>query len=82
MSARICSLGLVIAATVLCFNPVGDRYMHKLLKDGRAIPECLLSVEEETALDEHLPGLGRVVAETLSRDVERRPRDARAASAL
>ncbi len=72
------SLGLVIAAAVLGANPLGDRYLYRLVESGEPIPDCLISLEDETRLDQHLPGLGRVVAAILSREPDHRPRSARA----
>jgi len=72
------SFGLVMASTVLCRNPLSKRYMFNLLQRNEPIPECLLSLEEETALDKHVPGLGKIVAQLMHRERHLRPRNARA----
>ena len=71
------SLGLVMATTALGTNPAGNRRLYELISTGQAIPGCLISLEEESNLDDYLPGLGRVIAAMVQRDVGARPRDAR-----
>ena len=71
------SFGLVMAAMVLCRSPLRKKYMYGLLAAGKPIPDCLISIEDETLLDEHVAGLGTIVADLLSRDPAHRPRNAR-----
>ena len=71
------SFGLVMAAVVLCRSPLRKKYLYDLLKRGDPIPDCLISIEDETLLDKHIPGLGSVVARVLSRDRKDRPRNSR-----
>jgi predicted ATPase len=71
------SFGLVMAAMVLCRSPLRRRYMHELIQEGKPIPQCLISIEDETALDGHIAGFGSLVAGVLSRDPGQRPRTAR-----
>jgi len=73
----IFSLGLVMATTALRVNPVGNRRLYDLVSSGQPLPGCMLSLEDESRLDEYLPGLGRVVASMVQKDPGARPRDAR-----
>ena len=45
------SFGLVMASVVICQNPLGKRYLYRLMKDQKEIPECLIMLEDEPALD-------------------------------
>lgn len=71
------SFGLVMASVVLCRSPLRKKYLYELLQKGDPIPDCLISIEDETLLDEHIPGLGQIVAQVLSCDRNQRPRTAR-----
>ncbi len=72
------SFGLVMATTILCRNPIPRKYMYEELQKGNQLPDCMLTLEDETELDSHMPGLGKIVAQLLSRDRAERPRNARA----
>ena len=71
------AFGLVMAAVVICRNPLGRRYLYQLVKDKKEIPDCLITIEDESALDAHIPGLGRLVSRVLSRDRRQRPPSAK-----
>ena len=70
------SFGLIIANIVLGRNPLRPGYLRDQVTAQAPIPNGLLKPEDQSALDARIPGLGAIVASTLRRDVNERPRNA------